>query len=128
MRTYAIYIRAKRFNDVNFDMTSRREFVKTGAATLGLSVLGPRATKTLAALGASASAAPMDAGVKSLLMDALNAAKMAGAGYADARVGHYRNNFVITREKQIKGGSRAMKLALIEAANPTWRDLYEEIL
>ena len=34
----------------------------------------------------------------------------------------------IAREKQIKGGSRAGKLALIKAANPTWRDLYEQIL
>jgi len=34
----------------------------------------------------------------------------------------------IVREKQIKGGSRAKKLALIETENPTWRDLYEEIL
>lgn len=34
----------------------------------------------------------------------------------------------IAREKQIKGGSRARKLALIEAGNPTWRDLYENIL
>ena len=34
----------------------------------------------------------------------------------------------ILREKQIKAGSRARKLALIEQANPTWRDLYEEIL
>ena len=33
----------------------------------------------------------------------------------------------IAREKQIKGGSRARKLALIEAMNPTWRDLYEEL-
>ena len=33
----------------------------------------------------------------------------------------------IPREKQIKGGSRARKLALIEAMNPTWRDLYEEL-
>jgi putative endonuclease len=33
----------------------------------------------------------------------------------------------ITREKQIKGGSRAKKLALIEDANPEWRDLFEEI-
>ena len=31
----------------------------------------------------------------------------------------------IAREKQIKGGSRRKKLALIEAMNPTWRDLYE---
>ncbi len=34
----------------------------------------------------------------------------------------------IAREKQIKGGSRARKIALIEAINPTWRDLYEDIL
>ena len=33
----------------------------------------------------------------------------------------------IAREKQIKGGSRARKLALIEAANPDWDDLYPEI-
>jgi putative endonuclease len=33
----------------------------------------------------------------------------------------------ITREKQLKGGSRAQKIALIESKNPTWRDLYEEI-
>jgi putative endonuclease len=34
----------------------------------------------------------------------------------------------IAREKQIKAGNRARKLALIEADNPTWRDLYEEIV
>jgi putative endonuclease len=34
----------------------------------------------------------------------------------------------ITREKQIKNGSRSKKLELIEANNPEWRDLYEEIL
>jgi putative endonuclease len=33
----------------------------------------------------------------------------------------------ILREKQIKAGSRARKLALIEALNPDWRDLYEEL-
>ena len=33
----------------------------------------------------------------------------------------------IAREKQIKGGSRKKKLALIEALNPTWRDLYDEL-
>ena len=31
----------------------------------------------------------------------------------------------IFREKQIKAGSRKKKLALIEALNPEWRDLYE---
>ena len=33
----------------------------------------------------------------------------------------------ITREKQIKAGSRSKKLALIEGMNPDWRDLFEEI-
>ena len=33
----------------------------------------------------------------------------------------------ILREKQIKAGSRKKKLALIEAENPTWRDLYADI-
>ncbi|MBL1258344.1 GIY-YIG nuclease family protein [Methylocystis sp. Sn-Cys] len=33
----------------------------------------------------------------------------------------------IAREKQIKGGSRARKLTLIEIMNPTWRDLYEHL-
>ncbi|MDQ8730675.1 GIY-YIG nuclease family protein [Bradyrhizobium sp. LHD-71] len=34
----------------------------------------------------------------------------------------------ITREKQIKAGSRASKLALIESLNPDWNDLYETLI
>ena len=34
---------------------------------------------------------------------------------------------VYIMEKQIKGGSRAKKLALIEASNPEWKDLSGEI-
>lgn len=34
----------------------------------------------------------------------------------------------ITEEKRIKGGSRKKKLSLIEAMNPDWRDLYEDIV
>ena len=33
----------------------------------------------------------------------------------------------ITREKQIKAGSRAKKLALIEGFNPSWIDLFESL-
>ena len=33
----------------------------------------------------------------------------------------------VLREKQIKGGSRVKKLALIESVNPDWRDLYEAV-
>ncbi len=34
----------------------------------------------------------------------------------------------ITREKQIKAGSRAKKLALIESVNPDWKDLYDTLI
>jgi putative endonuclease len=34
----------------------------------------------------------------------------------------------IMREKQIKAGSRKKKLALIEATNPSWRDLFESLI
>ncbi|MBA2960566.1 MULTISPECIES: GIY-YIG nuclease family protein [Ramlibacter] len=34
----------------------------------------------------------------------------------------------IAREKQLKNWKRAWKVALIEAANPTWRDLYPRLL
>jgi putative endonuclease len=34
----------------------------------------------------------------------------------------------IAREKQIKAGSRMKKLALIEANNPAWRDLFDELI
>tara|TARA_R110000850_G_scaffold218852_2_gene344388 strand:- start:7023 stop:7139 length:117 start_codon:yes stop_codon:yes gene_type:complete len=33
----------------------------------------------------------------------------------------------IAFEKQLKAGSRAKKIALIEGMNPEWRDLYDEL-
>ena len=36
-------------------------------------------------------------------------------------------NNAIAREKQIKGGSRAKKIKLIEEMNYKWNDLFEEI-
>ena len=40
---------------------------------------------------------------------------------------HEEMDSAISREKQIKAGSRERKLALIEKENPAWRDLYDEI-
>ena len=37
-------------------------------------------------------------------------------------------NAAITREKQIKAGSMAKKLRLIESMNPEWNDLYAGIV
>lgn len=34
----------------------------------------------------------------------------------------------IAREKQLKKWNRAWKLELIESQNPTWRDLWDEII
>jgi putative endonuclease len=34
----------------------------------------------------------------------------------------------ITREKQIKAGSRGRKVELIERINPEWRDLYDDVI
>ena len=34
----------------------------------------------------------------------------------------------IAREKQIKAGSRARKLSLIEEGNSAWKDLYESLI
>ena len=36
-------------------------------------------------------------------------------------------NAAIAREKQIKGGSRKKKIALVEQMNPEWRDLYDDL-
>ena len=41
---------------------------------------------------------------------------------------HPTMQHAITREKQIKKWYRAWKIALIEKANPQWRDLSKEVL
>lgn len=40
---------------------------------------------------------------------------------------HDEMTAAITREKQIKGGSRKKKIELIEVQNPDWRDLYLDL-
>ena len=40
---------------------------------------------------------------------------------------HEAMESAIRREKQIKGGNRKAKLALIEKQNPAWRNLFEDI-
>lgn len=41
---------------------------------------------------------------------------------------HHTMADAIAREKQIKAGSRARKIALIESLNPTWADLYDTLI
>jgi len=89
-------------------MSDRREFLKkTGiaagaiAASSALRKAEAATTPFMAPPASPAVAAPMDAATKELLMEALNAAKMGGASYADARIARYRDNQVFTREQQI---------------------------
>ncbi len=41
---------------------------------------------------------------------------------------HENMGNAITREKQIKSGSRKKKIELINKLNPQWNDLYEKII
>ncbi len=51
--------------------------------------------------------------------------------YSVDKLGYYEEYAsvmdAIAREKQIKGGSRAKKLQLIESMNPNWDDLYDAL-
>ena len=87
-------------------MTNRRDFLKQGTLVAG-AIAAEAAFRKASGLPplihkAAEPAAPvMDTATRDLLMDGINAAKMAGASYADVRIGRYRQNFVQTREQQI---------------------------
>ncbi|MGQ0765014.1 MAG: TldD/PmbA family protein [Gemmatimonadota bacterium] len=82
-------------------MKTRRDFLAQGALAAGAVAISGSIPRNARAERPGAQAATMDAVVRELLMEALNAAKLAGASFADARIGRYLQNFVITREQQI---------------------------
>jgi TldD protein len=82
-------------------MTDRRDFLRTtGAAAAAIAF-----ASTPRAAGAAPAYDDLDrfqsGASKELLLEAINAAKMAGASYADCRIARFRQNFVVTREQQI---------------------------
>ncbi len=82
-------------------MPDRRDFLKqAGALAAGLAVT-PASGDWLARPPAQARTLSMDRAIRDLLMDALNAATLAGASYADVRIGQQRQTFIATREQQI---------------------------
>ncbi|HXT15738.1 MAG TPA: TldD/PmbA family protein [Gemmatimonadaceae bacterium] len=109
-------------------MTSRRDFLrKTGSAAAIAAVGGTLLPDFANAL----SAAPVyprgvsafeELPIKELLMDAIAAAKSAGATFADARIGRYRQNFVGTREKQIVqvGDTDSIGIGVRALVNGAW--------
>ena len=92
-------------------MTSRRDFIAIGAAALAASAaashglaLPPAPTLVLPAQG--------DPLADELALEAISAAKDAGASYADARVGRYRRQQINTRERSISGVSDTESLGI----------------
>ncbi|MBI4500296.1 MAG: TldD/PmbA family protein [Gemmatimonadetes bacterium] len=83
-------------------MADRREFVKQ-AGVLGLALtVDPGHLVTWPVQNyVQGRTLRMDAVIRDLLMEALNAAKLAGASYADVRIGRQRQSSVQTREHQI---------------------------
>ena len=82
---------------------TRRGFIKTTAATAAsLAAYGPLALDASAQTIAAPTADPLALEVAN---EALNAARRAGATYADVRVGRYRRQSISTRERQITGVS-----------------------
>ena len=87
-------------------MTTRRDFLATSALAAGAMAVAsfPAEAESVARrlkLPQQHVEPPMDAPTKDLLMAALNSARMAGASFADARIGRTQRNFVTTRETQI---------------------------
>src|SRR5215470_8475783 len=79
---------------------TRRDFIKATAATAALAA-GSRLPLELSAQTIAAPTA--DPAAIEIANEALNAAKSAGASYADVRVGRYRRQTIATRERQITG-------------------------
>ena len=87
-------------------MSDRRDFLKTlGTAAIAAGVARPRdaaAQLTRHAVGSPLYAEP---NIAELANEALQAARSAGASYADARFGRFRRQQIGTRERQVTGVS-----------------------
>ena len=86
-------------------MKTRRDFLKksgmTAAGIAAAGLLDPAEAMAGLITRPGAAQMPADDAVRELMMTAINAARSAGASYADVRIGRYRNSLVFTREQQI---------------------------
>ena len=84
-------------------MKTRRDFLKqsgmAAAALAATNALYP--AQSFAGLLQRPVEIPPDDVIRALMLDAIGAAKSAGASYSDVRIGRYRNSIVFTREQQI---------------------------
>ncbi|HTI65880.1 MAG TPA: DNA gyrase modulator, partial [Gemmatimonadaceae bacterium] len=109
-------------------MTSRRQFLRETGAAAALaaagSVLGPGLAGALTAPPRYPRGVESfeELPVRELLTAAIETAKSAGATWADARIGRYRQNFVGTREKQIVqvGDTDSIGIGVRALVNGAW--------
>jgi TldD protein len=84
-------------------MTSRRKFVKTASAAVALTAIGTRAEALVNAPEVLTHARSRSMEFKELVVRGVDAARSAGAQYADARIARYRTQSVQTRERRVQG-------------------------
>ena len=84
-------------------MTSRRKFVQTASAAVALSAIGTRAEALVNAPEILTGARSRSMEFKELVVRGVDAARSAGASYADARIARYRTQSVQTRERRVQG-------------------------
>ncbi len=85
-------------------MSDRRRFLRDFGVAAVATALSPTIglPQRPASAGLEPAWAGMDPAVRALLLEALGAAKSAGASYADARIARQRFNSIQTRERQIQ--------------------------
>jgi TldD protein len=104
--------------------SSRREFVKTtsaaAAAIAGLAAVP--ASARAAALSAAGTPSVGDPNVRELALLALDAARSAGASYADVRFNRNRTQAVTTREQRVQGlvDNETMGFGVRTLVNGAW--------
>lgn len=97
----------------------RRDFLKRTSTSVGALMLPVYGH----AVAAEVLATPADKALRKTLADvALNAATKAGATYADARIGRYLRQFVITRETRVENvvNTESTGIGIRVIVNGTW--------
>jgi len=97
----------------------RRDFLKRTSTSVGALMLPVYGH----AVAAEVLASPADKALRKSLADvALNAATKAGATYADARIGRYLRQFVITRETRVENvvNTESTGIGIRVIVNGTW--------
>ncbi|MDB4880560.1 MAG: hypothetical protein JWL60_2006 [Gemmatimonadetes bacterium] len=82
--------------------SSRRDFLRAAGTATALAAVGTILPPAVAVAARLAPPAPeMDPRIRELLLEALDAARRAGAEFADARIGRSRTSTITTREARV---------------------------